>query len=281
MTEPMLVCLNGEFIPQEEARVPINDGGFLFGATLFETFKAQEQKILLVQQHLDRLECSAHQLKFSFARNKIEHSLQQLAAGLTAPTSRIRLTLSQGLFDGLKYPEPAECHFLITATDYSELSDAQRESGAICVTAPNQRVNPFSHLPQMKHGNYADCLYAFNFAQQSGAREALFFDQNKNVLEGATSNIFAVINHRLVSPPTGHLVLDGITRQEVIKTAAELGLPFSQRQIHAEELLQAEEVFLTNSLIDILPVSKINGKVVRRCSDWKSLLKTLWMRIET
>lgn len=281
MTKVMLVCLNGQFIPHENAHIAISDGGFLFGDSLFETFKAYRNKILLVQRHMDRLETSAKLLDFPFDRHKIETSLQQLATGLTAPASRIRLTISRGNFTGLSWPDHGNSRFLLTASPYTELNDDQRQNGAVCVFAPNQRVNPLSHLPQMKHGNYADCLYAFNHAKAAGANEALFCDPNQFILEGSTTNVFAIIRERLITPLPDQLVLDGIMRREVIKTAAELGIQTSERKLHKDELEDADEMFITNSLIDILPLASIDGRVINRGDYWKSLLKTLWMRIET
>ena len=277
----MIVCHNGTFIPDEDAKLPINDGGFLFGDTLFETLKAHEQKILLKTRHLDRLEQSAQLLNFPCNREKIESSLRQMAAALKSPISRIRLTLSRGDSQGLSWPAAEQSWFLLTATEYQEPTDAERQSGAACIIAPNRRINPVSHLPQMKRGNYADCLYAANYARQSGTREAVFIDQNQNILEASTSNLFAVIDDRLVTPPTGTLVLDGIIRQQVIHTAAELGISVFERELPLGELMQAQEAFLTNSLIDILPISSIDGEKINRGNGWKSLLKTLWMRIET
>ncbi len=277
----MLVCLNGTFLPYEDAAIPISDGGFLFGDTLFETLKAQRQKILLLSQHLDRLEQSAKLLNFPCDRQKIESSFQHLSNALKFPASRIRLTLSRGNFAGLSWPAPEQSQFLITATEYSELTDKKRQIGATCVIAPNQRTNPVNHLPQLKQGNYADCLYAANYARLSNAGEALFVDPSQNVLEGSTSNIFAIIDKRLVTPPPGTLILNGILRQQVIKAAAELGILTTERNLPVAELHQADEVFLTNSLIDILPVASINEKAINRGDCWKSLLKTLRMRIET
>ncbi len=277
----MLVCLNGTFIPYEIANLSINDGGFLFGDTLFETFKAHQQNILLSPQHLDRLERSAQLLDFPCDRQRISSSLVQMAAALKSPVSRIRLTLSRGDFQGLAWPAAKESRFVLTAAEYTELTDDERRVGAACITAPNQRGNPVSHLPQMKRGNYADCLYAANYARQSGAREALFFDQEQNILEGTTSNLFALIDDRLITPPAGTLVLDGIMRQQVINAATELGIKVDERKLSRVELNQAGEIFLTNSLIDILPISSIDGQTVNRGNHWKTILKTLLLRIET
>lgn len=277
----MLVCQNGKFIPREDAQVSINDGGFLFGDTLFETLKAKGRKILLQKEHLDRLELSAGLLDFPCPRTKIESSLQQLAHALTAPASRIRLTLSRGDHFELMFPEKQSGWYLLTAVPYTELSQTEQLSGADCVLAPNQRVNPLSHLPQMKRGNYLDCLYAANFAKRQGAREALFVEENDSVLEGATSNIFAMVDGNLVTPPLGALVLGGIMRREVIATATELGMRVVERELLLKEVMEADEAFLSNSLIDVLPIARIDGQPLRRSAHCQEIFKTLQMRIET
>lgn len=276
----MLVCLNGQFIPHEHASLSTGDGAYLFGDSLFETIKARGKKILLRMQHLDRLEQSAQLLTFPFQRQAIETALHQLAEHLSAPCSRLRLTLSRGDHQGLALPKPARGWFLLTAVPYRETTAQEREDGVSCVLAPNHRVNPLDHLPQLKRGNYADCLYAADYARRKGAREALFVDTDGTLLEGHSSNIFALINRRLVTPPLGHLVLDGIMRRQVISAATELGILVVERPLKLEEVSPAEEVFLTNSLIDLLPVCEIEGKPIKRGECWREIRETLRLRIE-
>jgi len=277
----MLVNINGRFVPHEDAQLPITDGSFLFGDSLFETLKGQGKQILLQQEHLDRLELSARLLAFPCDRPRIETALQQLARALSADVSRIRLTLSRGSHQGLDFPDAEHGWFLLTAVPYQPLSNQQRDTGAICVTAPNRRVNPLSHLPQMKRGNYTDCLYAANYARSQGAREALFADSDGNLLEGATSNLFAISDGRLLTPPTGTEILAGIMRRQLIDTAAELGIPVTEGKLTRQQLFSAEEAFLCNSLIDILPLAALDGRPLRRGTVWKELLKTLRVRIGT
>ena len=278
MNQSLLVCHNGRFIPCEDAAIASNDGGLLFGDSLFETLKAHRNKIQLKAQHLDRLEDAARRLDFPCPRPQLETALAQTAACLTAPVSRLRLTLTRGNHQGLLWPDSGDGNFLLTAAPYQEPDLFRQDGGAVCVSAPNQRVNPFSPLPQMKHGNYADCLYAYNRARQAGADEALFFDDRGTVLEGATSNIFALIEDRLVTPPAGTLVLDGIIRQEVIHAAAKSRLLVVEQELSRKELLGASEVFLTNSLIELLPVTSIDGQELQRGQCWATLLETLRIR---
>ncbi|WP_305041263.1 aminotransferase class IV [Geoalkalibacter sp.] len=268
----MIVNIDGGFLEPGEARLPVDDGGFLYGETLFETLKARERKLLLVNEHLDRLELSARLLDFPCDRKRIESALERTLPRLTAPVSRIRLTLTRGSFEGLDYPPTKAARFVILTFPYEEPGNPERETGAACVFAPNRRVNPLSHLPQMKRGNYADCLYAANHARQKGAREALFLSAQDEVLEGATSNLFIVHDGELLTPPAGELVLAGIMRRQVLAAAHKMGLAVRETPIRRDELLRAEEVFLSNCLIDILPVTRIENQPVGGGGLWRSLL---------
>ncbi|SHI56521.1 branched-chain amino acid aminotransferase [Malonomonas rubra DSM 5091] len=277
----MLVCLNGKFIPHEDANLSVTDGAFLFGDTLFETLKARGNKILLQREHLDRLELSAKLIDMPCDRVRIETSLQQLANGLTAKASRIRLTIGRGKHQGLAFPDPQHSWFLLTAVPFCEIDEVEREKGATCITAPNCRVNPLNHLPQMKRGNYTDCLYAANYAQKKGAREALFTDTENNLLEGSTSNLFVISDQKLITPPLGSLVLAGTMRRQVIDAAIELGYLVCEQKIPRSALVTADEAFICNALTDILPISSLDGQPLPRGTKWKQLQKTLQARIET
>lgn len=270
----MIVNLNGEFVPAAEARWPLADGACLFGDTLFETLLARGQQVVAAD-HLDRLQLSAHLLGFPCDRGRLEAALAATAERLSAPVSRLRLTLSRGPFAGLAFPPAAQGHFALTAQPHVEPSEAERAAGVPCLLAPHRRVNPLSHLPQMKRGNYADCLYAVNFARARGARESLFIEPDGRLLEGATSNLFLLLDGRLVTPPAGDLVLAGTMRRRVLRAAARLGLPAEEREVPLAEIWQAQEAFLTNALIGILPIVSLDGRGVQRGEQWRALLPAL------
>lgn len=275
----MLVNINGRFIPQEQAGLSINDGGFLYGDTLFETFKARGNRILLMHEHLDRLELSARLLNFPCSRERIETALRQMADGLTASVSRVRLTLSRGDCSSFALPEAEQVWFMLTAVETNEPTTEERERGAACILAPNRRSNPLNHLPQMKRGNHADCLYAADYARQKGAREALFIDKKQQVLEGSSSNIFALCDGKLITPPLGSLILGGVMRQQLFGAATELGIVAIEQNLTLEEICAAEEAFLSNSLVELLPIGSIDGRPLKRGTTWKDLLQTTRQRI--
>ena len=260
----MFLNLNGNFVDPQQNGLPFNDGGVLYGDSLFETLKAKAGRIRFLDDHLDRLRLSAGLLGLPLNADRIRQALFDTANRLDAPVARLRLTVTRGSHTGLDFPPADKGRFFITAGVYQEPSQEDREAGAACVFAPNRRVNPLSHLPQMKRGNYADCLYAANDAKRRGAREALFRTAENQVLEGATSNLFLLQNGVLVTPPAGELVLAGILRRQVLQAAASLGLPAEERPVTVEELFSAEEAFLTNALIDTLPVATVEGRPLRR-----------------
>lgn len=269
----LIFNLNGQFVDAEQAHLACNDGVVLFGDSLFETLKAQDEHIQFLDQHLDRLELAARLLHLPCHRPTLRGALLETVARLTSPLVRLRLTLSRGPMAGLALPPAESGHFFINAAPYQALDAAERQQGIACVFAPNRRVNPLSHLPQMKRGNYADCLYAADYARRKGAREALFKTDDDQVLEGATSNLFIVKDDILLTPPAGELVLAGIIRRQVLLAAQDLGLSFEEIPISAEELFNADEAFLTNSLVGLLPIAQIEGRSMKR-GPWTARLAT-------
>ncbi len=269
----MIVNIDGEFV--REAAVPVTDGAFLFGDSLFETLLARGGKIRLLSDHLDRMEFSAALLDFPFDRARAETILHDVAKRLSAPSSRVRLTLTRGEFEGLSFPAAERARIVVTAIPYTEPTDQERMEGVRCVLAPNRRVNPLSHLPQMKRGNYADCLYAAAHARSLGAREALFVDERGQILEGAMTNLFVVQDGVLFTPPCGEIVLPGVMRRQVLRAAARLKIPLREKEIFLPRLYEADELFLTSALSGILPVAAVKDHPCRRGGLGLELLKEI------
>lgn len=269
----MIVFLDHRLVPADEAALSVEDGALRFGDSLFETLLAKAGRIHFLEEHLDRIERSAAQLAFPCDRSAARAALKLCTQTLAAPVARLRLTLTRGSFPGLQLPPATQPgRLLVTAAPYTPPTLAERETGVSCVLAPNQRVNPLSHLPQMKRGNYADCLYAADHARRQGAREALFCDPAGNLLEGASSNLFAILDGTLITPPAGELVLAGILRRQVLLAADHLGLPWRETALPLNQLPEATEVFLSNSLIGLLPVARLDNIPLQRGRTWQALL---------
>ena len=276
----MLVSLNGRFIPHEDARLSLTDTALLYGDTLFETFRAENNRILLQKEHLDRLCLSAQLLEFPCDRPCLEAALSRMAAVLKDDVSRLRLTLGRGPSLGFRLAEGDDSWFALTAVAASPPDNEEREMGVSCVTAPNSRSNPLNHLPQMKRGNHADCLYAADFAYKQNAREALFVDQGR-VIEGSSSNIFVRSGEQLYTPPVSKLVLAGITRREIISTAIEFGLQVAEEALPIERVIEADEIWLSNAMVEILPVACIDKQGVKLGKLWQKIHPLYKQRTET
>jgi branched-chain amino acid aminotransferase len=260
----MIVNLDGRFCTAEQACLPLQDSALLFGDSLFETIKVQNNKVLRIEAHLDRLALSASLLDFPRNHDEVRTNLLQTAERCPWPLARLRLTLTRGICNGLAVPPAQHARTIITAVSCSEPDDIQRKAGATCVFAPNRRVNPLSHLPQMKRGNYADCLYAARYAQSRGAREALFRTDEGHILEGATSNLFLIRDKTLITPAAGELVLAGVMRRQVLQAADTLGFTVRQQPIDMQTLFQADEAFLTNAIIEIMPIARLENFPLKR-----------------
>ncbi|WP_020675511.1 aminotransferase class IV [Geopsychrobacter electrodiphilus] len=276
----MLLSLNGQIITPEAARLPLDDAALLYGDSLFETFRAEENRVLLQTEHLDRLCLSAQLLDFPCDRSRLEDALTQMAAALDQPCSRLRLTLGRGTTTSFQLADGHDSWYTLTAVAATSISAKERETGAACVLAPNSRSNPLDHLPQMKRGNHADCLYAADFARRHNAREALFVDQGL-IIEGSSSNIFALYGETLFTPPLGKLVLGGVTRKALIATATEYGLKLKEEALPLERLYAANEVWLSNAMTELLPVASINAKPIKRATRWQEIHHLYKLRTET
>lgn len=252
----MLTTVNGKLTTGHNGQVAVDDSGFLYGDSLFETLRADGQTLWWVDDHLQRLSQSCRQCAIPFDRPMAEHGLEEIRQRIDWPTTRIRLTVSRGGPDDI----PLQ---VITARPYQAPTHQNYLHGVSCVYAANRRVNVVSHLPQMKRGNYADCLYAARQARAAGAFEALFRAADGYLLEGAISNLFVLLDGILLTPPAGELVLAGIARRRVMKAAEEMGMPVLVHSLPEELLNNASEVMLSNSLFGLLPVRQIAGQALR------------------
>ena len=272
----MIVFLDDRLVCPDQACLGVEDGAVRFGDSLFETLLARDGRIRFLEEHLDRIARSSDLIAFPCDRAAARAALKLCAQKLAAPAARLRLTLTRGNVPGLQLPPPTQPgRLLVTAAPYTPPTQGEREAGVRCVLAPNQRVNPLSHLPQMKRGNYADCLYAADFARRQEAREALFCDWNGQLLEGASSNLFAIVDGTLITPPACELVLAGIMRRQILNAASRLGLAWREAPLPLAEISAAEEIFLSNSLIGLLPVAAINDIPLRRSRRWEDLLQAI------
>ncbi len=259
-----IVYLNGSLVPRSQAKISPFDLGFLYGYGLFETMRAYSGRIFRLEKHLERLLKSAKALSLPLDAFDLKRACHDTLRANKLKEARIRLTVSMGEGEAApdlpRHPKPT---VLVTAARYVPLSDEVYRKGCKVVVSTIDRdsQSPLSHL---KSANYLNQILARREARASGADEAILLNERGFLCEGSTSNIFLVSKRNLITPGEESGCLPGITRQVVIELAQELGISLVRREVRLEELLQADEAFLTNSIMELMPVAEVNGQRIGR-----------------
>jgi branched-chain amino acid aminotransferase len=267
------VHLNGQLLPYDDARIAPADAGILHGAGLFETLRAKNGKIFRLRRHLQRLANSAHALNIPFALSETE--LAEITADLLEANgladARLRLTITRGdLHDATADNPTPPVTLLLTAAEFLPYPPALYEKG-MTVIISRHKQNPESPLTGHKTTSYFDRLLALREAQELKAGEALWFTPHTNLLaEGSISNIFLVTNDGILATPpltlpdkiNQRLCLPGITRQLTLELATSAGILPHERPLTINDLLVAKEVFLTNAIMGLMPVTHIEKHTV-------------------
>lgn len=260
------VLIDGSLVPLEQASVSVLDRGFLYGDSVFESLRTYAAKPFALDRHLARLQRSAERVKIRVPVSLavLAEEVQRGLAALGASESYVRLTLTRGTGRALGLdPELSSAPLrVILITPFSPPPRELYEQGAFAITFRSERPSDAAGVADAKVGNYLLAVLAMDRAREAGAHEALIEDSHGQVLEGSTSNLFAVIGQRLVTAPESAAILPGITRSVVLELARARGLPLELRALHKAELPELEEAFICSSLRELVPVVRIDGHPV-------------------
>ncbi|MDI3280337.1 MAG: aminotransferase class IV [Bacillota bacterium] len=254
------IFLNGNFIEKERATVSALDAGFLYGFGVFETLRSYQGRPFLLDRHLQRLFSSARTLglRSAFSEAEITQATLRLLEinGLSDAYIKIVLSKKGETSPGTHFKEPSDSNLLIIARELHAYSPELYARGMKAVVV-DIRQNEGSPLPHLKSLNFLNNLLAREEARQKGADEGILLNNHGLVVEGAMSNLFLVKGGIILTPSPETGLLPGVTRAVVMELARGIGHPVQERKISLSELLEAEECFLTNSLMEIMPVSSI------------------------
>ena len=259
------IYINGQIVPQEDAKISVFDHGLLYGDGVFEGIRAYNGKIFTLDEHLDRIydSATAISLKIPITKAEMAEAIKQTMKANNLTDSYIRLVVTRGV--GKLGLDPNKCATpqIIIITDTIELySKALYEKGLDIVTVTTIR-NHFSALdPKIKSLNYLNNILAKIESIQAGAGEALMLNKDGYVAECAGDNIFIFKNNILRTPPSSAGILVGITRNVVMKLATEMGVQVREELMTRYDLYIAEECFLTGTAAEIIPVVKIDGRTI-------------------
>jgi len=256
-----IVYLNGSLMPLSQARLSPLDYGFLYGYGLFETMRAYSGRIFRLEKHLARLSRSAKLLGIDLESiPDLEKALYNTLQANNLSHARIRLTLSGGEGEPLPDLVIRVPTVLIVARSYTPYPRQVYKQGFKAIVSHIRR-NTQSPASAMKSLNYLDNLLARQEAKLAGADEAILLNEQGFLAEGSMSNIFLVSGNALLTPSEDSGILPGITRGVVLEELApSLGMKKIERKIALKELLQADEAFFTNSLIEIMPLTQVGGQ---------------------
>ncbi|MDM8005588.1 MAG: aminotransferase class IV [Phycisphaerae bacterium] len=258
MTEK--VYLNGEIVDLSKAAVTVSNPSLLHGVGLFETLRAYDGRAFLLQRHIERMANSARHFDMPVLE-MMEHIPDAVAAVLAAnrvKNARIRFTvMPPGAQDENERPT-----LLVAAQETAGYPTAVYERGMTVHLNTRWRQSNLDPLAGHKTTSYFSRLLALRAAQAAGCGEALWFTPENRLAQGCISNVFIVKEGGLRTPPLDTPVLPGITRQLAIELAARAGIKVEQTALTIRDLLDADEVFLTNAVMEIMPVTRIERKAL-------------------
>ncbi|MFO8012217.1 MAG: aminotransferase class IV [Phycisphaerae bacterium] len=264
MTSTDLMYVAGDYVPMAEARVSAVDAGLLLGAGLFETLRTYGGRPFRLGAHLSRLRASGAVLRILVGETDedIAAVIDRLVAENGAGDARIRLTATRGPVseEGDEAAGPPAT-LLATAGPMTPYPAALYEQGATVVVS-DIHVNETDPRTYHKTTNYLANLLALRDARRGRAAEALRFNTKNRLAEGAVSNVFVVTDGRLRTPPVEDGLLPGVARAAVLEVAEALGIPAAQESLTVHDLLDADEVFLTNSIMEVMPVARVEARPI-------------------
>jgi branched-chain amino acid aminotransferase len=257
--------IDGNICEPEQARVSVFDRGFLFGDSVFETIRTYDGAPFALDEHLARLEKSSERtfIPLPVTRDVLRREVTETVRAAGNPESYIRVIVTRGS-GPLGLDSSFEAHptrVVIVAPLVSPSPEAYAK-GVALLTYRTQRVAEATDAAGAKVGNYLVAILAMRAARDAGASEALIVDAGGRVVEGASSNVFAVVDGRLVTPPEDDGILLGITRRLVLEVAREQGLPVELRSLTVDELYAADEAFVSSSIRELLPAIRIDDRVI-------------------
>lgn len=261
----MLVYIDGEFLPKEEAKISVFDHGLLYGDGVFEGIRSYRGRVFKLDEHLQRLYDSAKAIVLN-----IPISIQEMEAAVLETLRRnnlydayIRLIVTRGVGDLGLDPDNCPRPTIIIITDKIALYPQKfYDEGLDIVTVSTRRNYAEAVNPRIKSLNYLNNILAKIEGKQAGVVEALMLNAEGYVVECTGDNIFFVKKDVIVTPPVHLGILEGVTRNAVIDLARELDLVVEEKVFTRHDLYTADECFLTGTAAEVIPVVKIDRRVI-------------------
>jgi aminodeoxychorismate lyase len=250
------VFLNGRFVPEAQAVVPITDRGFLYGDGLFETMRARNGEPRWWDRHLIRLQRGAEFLKIDlpWPADELQKFALKLIKENALPESVLRITLSRG--SGSRGYSPKDA---TNPTLAMTLHSLPPKPASLRLVTASMRVVASDALASFKTANKLLQVMARTEADARGVDEALLLNTDGHVVEAAASNLFWLADGVVCTPPVASGALAGVTREVLLETCQTRGIPTREANLEPGDLLRTDGVFLANSVSGVVSVSELDG----------------------
>jgi len=261
----MKIYIDGKYYSEQNAKISVFDHGLLYGDGIFEGIRAYNGRVFKLKEHVDRLFCSAKALLLEIP---LTHAAMMKAVVDTCRQNKlrngyIRLVVTRGV--GTLGLNPNRCKkpsVIIIAGKIQLYPEEYYKDGLDIITVPTVRNLHSALNPAIKSLNYLNNVLAKIEANNGGVEEAIMLNAEGFVSECTGDNLFIVKGRQLMTPPLSAGALYGITREVVINLARESGLAVSEPNLTRYDLFNADECFLTGTGAELIPVVKIDGRVV-------------------
>ncbi len=262
---PKMVYLNGKLVEADKAAVSVFDHGVLYGDGVFEGIRAYNGRVFKLDEHIDRLYDSAKiiMLEIPITRAEFKKAIIATCKANGIKDGYIRPVVTRGT--GTLGLAPWRCDtpsYFIIADTIKLYPQEMYDNGMPLMTVPTRRNVPEALNPIVKSLNYLNNIMAKIEAHNAGCEEAIMLNQEGYVAECTGDNIFMIKNNVLYTPPIYAGALAGITRATVIELAQGLGYQTIERQMTRAELFLADEMLVTGTAAEVVPVSSVDGRII-------------------
>jgi len=257
-----IVNLNGRFLNANEAKISIMDNGFLFGYGVFGATRIYNSTVFRLESHLSRLQKSTARLGIIVKALELRTPVLETIRANNLEDGLVRITISAG--EGSLVPDPRSCAnptILITAAAYSPPTPDMYEKGFKAVISAIRRHSG-APASEMKTLNYIESMLARQEAKMADYDDALLLNEKGYLSESSSGNVFIAKDKVLKTPPENSGFISGVVREVVLQIASELDIKSVETDISLKDLFKADEAFLTNSVIEIMPLVSVNDRAI-------------------